>query len=867
MEIINQYKWDEKDNPLVGDTTAECSVAIVTIIIDWFTAQLPLDMLLILLSKPPTIDRATALHNALRSLLRSPQGSSSMARRGFVKSAHKTITDQLPTINISAFRRSTMKVLHPDQLNKLKGSAQTFVESHATSIKNCREALQQFIDPKETPRRADELNPSESFDPWKLSPSVMFTLHARERVVVTRITLPDSKNCFAVWIRDQHDRTEPGRLPFVLARWTTGLGVQDDRHKPYAMSNCADVPVSHFDTLLSKALLEAFPRAKHHLGHRGQPIWGPGYLLPSVPWMMSPALPSVLNSCWIITCCALLTESTNFMEAVSQINVDEESSDSASAAYSTIHILQTIKKALDRIGNQSLSDRAKSAFSKKLKRKLKDWIKNIAKQIPDISGKGDNRFLISEVAALEPIQESPLSPVLMGSYMCARICGNNCAPIVEPVHIKGGTDSKVVVGVSEPVPYAIGYNGNFDDASDTSPTVHSLADLIIGGSTRSSSCRCKGQIAHETLCHKAWVPVGEPPAEIIAVTWETISSRINMNPGVIEYRWVEDKNSTEIKVTHYRILALAIGVHKSDHQIIAVPAPSFGFTPFQWSWIDNLTSKPKSAANLPTGTIASFVLRRCEDSLLEFDGLPDLPVDRSKVIQFQHSFDIITPDKSLLWHNMNQTVPESDPGLDNKRSLTIAFEFCLGEEYGCNCKYNSTNEGNPSIWVILRLIQQETFFYVSERKYQTTSDALIKHHYGNVKSFVVQVAQCEGKGYKCDPVSITWKKNDSKKPRKIRTSTTRYHLKVARLTLQEITSSPRTHVYLIDFLESIVENETHEDYWVKDSSMKGHELPAGICMHYPVDAQRELQDISIHLLTKHEELVEHVVTLENSNLQ
>ena len=83
---------------------------------------------------------------------------------------------------------------------------------------------------------------------------------------------------------------------------------------------------------------------------------------------------------------------------------------------------------------------------------------------------------------------------------------------------------------------------------------------------------------------------------------------------------------------------------------------------------------------------------------------------------------------------------------------------------------------------------------------------------------------------------------------------------MARLTLQEITSSP-------DFLESIVENETHEDYWVKDSSMKGHELPAGICMHYPVDAQRELQDISIHLLTKHEELVEHVVTLENSNLQ
>jgi hypothetical protein len=769
-------------------------------LLDYIKNGVQLDAAFLFFTKVPTQSQVSVIVNYLLSVsncslkLLRDQTAFTALKKGI----------QFHICNISRWKKCIMIKLHSDQLRR---SEESLSESQVEDAKTLLLELVKRLDPNKSRgsgvrRTGDELDDN-YMEPWKSikwdEQSILFRLPTGG----VRIIQQESTRCFAVFIEDPFRavRDQSGELTVVLSEFTS-IFDSDRRHLPYLGGHYCHfnrMSIDENQSSVQQPHVITLGGAKV-LDTKGRVVFHPNYVPNQFPWMMIPKLPEAKKSGSIATICALLLASRSFLSILATWDeADSTSGHHGDPGVDLLGLLKLIQKHVVKYPGSRIDARQK--FTPTDRTSMLATIKRLL-AIP----LGMPDAIINKIAT-----------------QCRSVASKLHA--MKPIFYGQGSDTSEL-----DVPYRI------ETHSKANSTANFLSDLTIG--------------------KDVWT--GEPPDELVATvgghTKISTGADMNMSPGTIQYHFrTRDGHS---RVVDYTIVAIAITT--SQHCILASPVPGVGFTPIQWTILDSKSKKLYqhcTTANLPRGTISTFLLRKCFSVLDEFRGLPSIDVDPAKVIQLLMTLDFIAPSRSVWWETWSGEEKRED------EKVIVEVKQCLGG-YNCECRAaaSSTAESkSQSVWVILHVVTKTGDQYLSERKHKTHLNSLTTHHRPSMKMNVTK--------WKMNSTTKAWKaktdafsKGEKSGKHLWYESEGEYTLKVARLELQKFHHNTRMHHYRIDILE-----EVPESVYDLDDERYENTRPSSYYNQMPVQPD-DLKKASCYILDRHSDLVKHIATLPRPNL-
>jgi hypothetical protein len=489
-----------------------------------------------------------------------------------------------------------------------------------------------------------------------------------------------------------------------------------------------------------------------------------------------------------------------------------------------------------------------SPFSNADTKLLKDHISKLAKsrqlQDPSLSSKqaeskmNDQRFLLMEVA--NNLRDKKAAPtnvlrLMTGSLAFEWVC--------EHPELLGAP--RVELDNTGPVVYTL--------ESRVSTELVSVNDLTIG------PCRavqCHDCQDHLTLQKPVWVHDGEPPSEILALVYETITMTLDFT-GSLKYNYAA-VGSVDVYSTFYEVAALGLWI--PGHDFAVMPVLDYG-GPVVWTHIDSNTRQwPPIQSTTQTlakkGAIVKSVLLRRRTS-------HDSWTTTFPPTEITHSTPIIIGKGAivLITSPTDDTVLLDEWKIDDDNFCLFKTNFCLG---GARCDCRSIDGDNHCL-VLLRLYsgngEAKLTKYNLKRKVCDRQRELQILKTDEVNSGEGQNVMMEdpysADSYYVDIVDNKAPPDESQTYRFRTCGGCRYILAVARLQLYDINQG--MHSYKVDSFTRVPKSISNpmgtEEVFYREKKLtntgsgRGNTtgLPAGRVMLETITPE-EHQDAAIHLL-------------------
>ena len=673
-------------------------------------------------------------------------------------------TVQLQEWNLVQWKKVITRVVHPDKVTKHPSDSRE--RRHEITV-----AWNAYLDTIKPPPPIYEEPPnynvysdeedeiieitdtdddSDGDDAWSLGERTMGFFTVRYGLMVFSML---HWNCIGVYVQDpfkvRHDNGNgPLKIDIILSHWTRDLS----EFKNWDANNMFDVKLASPPTV-------AYIKRSVNCPNR------------TLDWMLRPPLPIVKDSCWVISTCILLSCIRNFWVLCKDIadrlkTIEPMTNWADTSAALLFQLLSLIAKQGTSIASRD------SEFPKEASIIMTTLISEIRKTCPDQGAPetvNDNRFLFGLLLNSKEIKLLNVNSIIgvaASFWECTVVTGTH---------------------LSESPQYTYVLNVNNDTGE-----ISSLASLDIGDVQFRQCATCK---SHEVVARTVWT--GSPPTELLVNVYENIATTLDFNPGIINFFYRETVESKVIEVAQYAIVAILIGLE--THQLVAMVAPGYAYTPLKWILIDPSSTlwPPQQVITkfLPVGVLTAIVLRNID--IPDVDGFPTPDVDKEDVGQFAHTLIIVAPLTSILYEEWDCTTAEAE----NSQYAFMSTSVCLGDHGGCDCaKVGPRSDGGiipgRSTSVLFHVIQEKGVSVISGRTYARLLEEKISH------MNITKVGECNEEGVRQITVDCCSVGDNDEKIRLPKCGV-HYMLKCAKLSLRSITESPPEHHYRIDSLMMI----------------------------------------------------------------
>jgi hypothetical protein len=651
--------------------------------------------------------------------------------------------------------------------------------------------------------------------------------YVSERYGLVVFTQPRS-GCIAVYTQNHYkvsrNTSKLVELEVILSHWTNSLNVYSD------WDNDALFEVK---LTVSRAGHQAKAQFKRPVSFSARPM----------DWMHRPALPTIKNSCWIISTCILFSCLRGFMskcDASGDVKIDK--SNSGPMLFKLISLIAT--------ETTSIENRTKK-ISKPTKKQMEELMKALIVSCVDgkrrdvSTGVNDSRCLIGSLLNSPQVTSMNLNS-LIGTATSFWTCPTE-------------TDIQFSEVTMHPHLYTV--NGN-----DEAQGISSLANLDIGEVNNRRCATCNN---HPIIARTVWT--GLPPDELLVSIYETICTSIDLDPGTIELFFRTTAASKEIKVARYAISAMLIG--SESHQLVAMAAPGITNIPHYWDIIDPSSSvwPPRQAITkfIPEGVIACMVLRRSDAPDIDIPGFPTPVINKWCVSQFAQTLIIIADTDSILYSEWNLAESEDTP------YAFITTNTCLADHGGCDCESVGPRADGDVIpgrctSILIHLIYLDSEITLSSRKYISLIDAAERQNLLSCRISEMQikkVGECNEQGSR--PVTLDCFSVPDLKEHHQHRGKSQYVLKRAKLSLRSIDNKggKPIHHYRVDTLAMIpIYHRTSSlpDYVRRNPKYNNRSIPRG-CFTMEASSVEDNRDVACHIFQKADSDIQSIVNPSLNN--